>query len=86
MPATCRDTLQQAGVALSLAPGVGGVPVGQATFYAHFRKPLDHRGDRRQDRDSRLINLQEGSAGKAKPYQVRQVLAIVDTYGLEVEP
>lgn len=36
--------------------------------------------------DLPLINLQEGGAGKAKPYQVHQVLAIVDTYGLEVEP
>lgn len=31
-----------------------------------------------------LINLQR-EAGKAKPYQVRQVLAIIDAYHLKVE-
>ena len=49
--------------------------IGSHRIYRHATRP-----------DLPLINLQEGSAGKAKPYQVRQVLAIVDTYGLEVEP
>lgn len=31
-----------------------------------------------------LINIQEAS-GKAKPYQVRQFLAVIDRYGLELE-
>ena len=31
-----------------------------------------------------FINLQEGKSGKAKPYQVEQVLAIVDAHKLEV--
>jgi hypothetical protein len=35
-------------------------------------------------RDVPLVNLQKGSGGKAKPYQVRQVLDLVETYGLEV--
>lgn len=35
-------------------------------------------------RDLPPVNLQEGGAGKAKPYQVRQVLGIVETYSLEV--
>jgi hypothetical protein len=48
---------------------------GSHRIYRHARRP-----------DLPLINLQEGGAGKAKPYQVWQVLAIVDTYGLEVEP
>ena len=30
------------------------------------------------------INIQPAKAGKAKPYQVRQVLAIIDDYDLEV--
>lgn len=32
-----------------------------------------------------LVNLQAGKSGMAKPYQVRQVLDLVDTYGLEVK-
>jgi hypothetical protein len=35
--------------------------------------------------DLPLVNLQEGGAGKAKPYQVRQVLGIIETYGLKVD-
>jgi hypothetical protein len=31
------------------------------------------------------VNLQEGQAGKAKPYQVRQVLGLIDAYKLEVK-
>lgn len=49
--------------------------IGSHRIYRHAKMP-----------DPPLINLQEGRAGKAKPYQVRQVLAIVDAYGLEVEP
>lgn len=36
-------------------------------------------------RDLPLINLQKGEAGKAKPYQVRQVLRILEDYGLRVQ-
>jgi predicted RNA binding protein YcfA (HicA-like mRNA interferase family) len=36
-------------------------------------------------RDLPLINLQAGSGGKAKPYQVKQVLTIAELHGLEVE-
>ena len=32
-----------------------------------------------------LVNLQEGPGGKAKPYQVRQVLSLIETYGLEIK-
>jgi len=32
-----------------------------------------------------LVNLQIGGSGKAKPYQVRQVLGVIDTYKLEVK-
>ena len=35
-------------------------------------------------RDLPIVNLQEGESGKAKPYQVRQVLGIVETHKLEV--
>jgi predicted RNA binding protein YcfA (HicA-like mRNA interferase family) len=35
-------------------------------------------------RDLPIVNLQEGHAGKAKPYQVRQVLGLIDAYKLEV--
>lgn len=31
-----------------------------------------------------FVNLQEGKSGKAKPYQVEQVLALVDAHKLEV--
>jgi hypothetical protein len=31
-----------------------------------------------------FLNLQEGKNGKAKPYQVEQVLALVDAHKLEV--
>ncbi len=34
--------------------------------------------------DLPIVNLQEGESGKAKPYQVRQVLGIVETHKLEV--
>lgn len=32
-----------------------------------------------------LVNLQEGPGGKAKPYQVRQVLTLIETHGLEMQ-
>lgn len=35
--------------------------------------------------DLPIVNLQEGGAGKAKPYQVRQVLAIIDANRLEAD-
>lgn len=30
-----------------------------------------------------IVNVQEGKAGKAKPYQVAQVLALIEQYKLE---
>ncbi|MGQ0570110.1 MAG: type II toxin-antitoxin system HicA family toxin [Armatimonadota bacterium] len=54
--------------------------------YVERRRAGSHRIYRHGTRSELpLINLQEGSAGKAKPYQVRQVLAIVDAYALEVD-
>jgi HicA toxin of bacterial toxin-antitoxin, len=35
--------------------------------------------------DLPLVNLQEGGGSKAKPYQVRQVLGIIETHGLKVD-
>ena len=35
-------------------------------------------------RDAPRLNLQEGRSSSAKPYQVRQVLRIIEDYGLEV--
>lgn len=32
-----------------------------------------------------LVNLQPDKNGKAKPYQVRQILDIVERYGLQIE-
>ena len=31
------------------------------------------------------LNLQPGTDGKAKPYQLRQLVALVERYGLELE-
>jgi predicted RNA binding protein YcfA (HicA-like mRNA interferase family) len=36
-------------------------------------------------RDLPIVNLQEGPAGKAKPYQVRQILGLIDAHKLEVK-
>jgi hypothetical protein len=36
-------------------------------------------------RDLPLVNLQEGQSGKAKPYQVRQVLGLIDAFNLKVQ-
>ena len=48
--------------------------VGSHRIYRHGTRP-----------ELPLVNLQMGGAGKAKPYQVRQVISLVDTYGLEVD-
>lgn len=48
--------------------------VGSHLIYWHPTRP-----------DVPRLNLQRGSSGDAKPYQVRQVLRIVREYGLEVE-
>ncbi len=54
--------------------------------YALDRKRGSHLIYRHQWlRDLPLVNLQEGQAGKAKPYQVRQVLGLIDAYKLEVK-
>jgi predicted RNA binding protein YcfA (HicA-like mRNA interferase family) len=47
--------------------------VGSHEMYAHPRKEIP------------IVNLQPGSSGLAKTYQVRQVLSLVDIYKLEVE-
>ncbi len=36
-------------------------------------------------RDLPMMNLQEGPAGKAKPYQVRQLVGLIDAHKLEVQ-
>ena len=46
-----------------------GKPRQQGTSHAVYKTPW--QGDPR-------VNIQEGEAGKAKPYQVRQVLAAID--------
>jgi hypothetical protein len=48
---------------------------GSHVIYRHATRP-----------DLPLVNRQQGGTGKAKPYQVRQVLALIDTYALEVLP
>lgn len=47
--------------------------VGSHQIFAHARKEIP------------IVNLQPGSNGSAKVYPVEQVLALVDTYNLEVE-
>lgn len=46
-----------------------GKPRQQGTSHAVYKTPW--QGDPR-------VNIQEGDSGKAKPYQVRQVLAAID--------
>ena len=54
--------------------------------YALDRRRGSHRIYRHPSRrDLPLVNLQQGGVGKAKPYQVRQVLGIIETYKLEVD-
>ena len=54
--------------------------------YALDRKRGSHLIYRHSSqRDLPIVNLQEGPAGKAKPYQVRQVLGLIDAYKLEVK-
>jgi hypothetical protein len=54
--------------------------------YALDRKRGSHLIYRHSSRrDLPLVNLQEGQAGKAKPYQVRQVVGLIDAYKLEVK-
>ena len=50
--------------------------------YALDRKRGSHRIYRCEGLPT--INLQEADGGKAKPYQVRQVLAIINEHGIEV--
>ncbi len=54
--------------------------------YVLDRRRGSHRIYRHPSRsDLPLVNLQEGGDGKAKPYQVRQILGIIDTYRLGVD-
>jgi predicted RNA binding protein YcfA (HicA-like mRNA interferase family) len=54
--------------------------------FVERRRAGSHRIYRHGSRqDVPLVNLQAGGTGKAKPYQVRQVLSIIDAYGLEVD-
>lgn len=53
--------------------------------YALDRKHGSHLIYRHSSRrDLPIMNLQEGQAGKAKPYQVRQILGLIDAHKLEV--
>jgi predicted RNA binding protein YcfA (HicA-like mRNA interferase family) len=58
-----------------LVEGVGFVRVRQSGSHAVFQHP---------EHPTELIDLQPGSSGKAKPYQVRQVLDVLDRCKLEV--
>lgn len=55
-----------------------------ALGFSHVRTKGDHMIFAHPDARIPLVNLQP-SNGMAKPYQVRQVLELVDAYGLEVE-
>lgn len=53
--------------------------------YVERRRAGSHRIYRHATRpELPLVNLQGGSSGKAKPYQVRQVLTIIDDFALEI--
>lgn len=49
------------------------------------RQAGSHRIYRHPRPEIPMVNLQQGSGGKAKPYQVRQVITIIDEHGLEVD-
>jgi predicted RNA binding protein YcfA (HicA-like mRNA interferase family) len=54
--------------------------------YVLDRKRGSHRIYRHPSRpDLPLVNLQEGASGKAKPYQVRQILGLIESYELKVD-
>ena len=53
--------------------------------FVERRRAGSHRIYRHSTRpELPLINLRAGPSGKAKPYQVRQVLGIMDAHGVEV--
>lgn len=60
---------------LTLLTGAGFVRVRQSGSHAIYQHPTH---------PTELIDLQPGNAGKAKPYQVRQVLDVLDRCKLEV--
>ena len=43
---------------------------------------LIYNNSKIHDRNDSMLNMQESKDGKAKPYQVRQVLNIIERYGL----
>jgi len=51
--------------------------------YTLERTRGSHHSYRRQDYP--IINLQKSNGGKAKPYQVDQILDILDTTDIEIE-
>ncbi len=59
-----------------LVEHLGFVAKSEATSHRVYRHP--------ERPEIPLINLQRDRSGKAKPYQVRQVRWIVETYELEV--
>ncbi|MCL2779728.1 MAG: type II toxin-antitoxin system HicA family toxin [Polyangiaceae bacterium] len=59
-----------------LLEGLGFVQVRQSGLHMVYQHDA-HRDE--------LVNLQSGGDGKAKPYQVRQVLAIIERCKLEVQ-
>lgn len=68
-----RDVRFEDLVRLVLAVGFQFVrQTGSHAIYQHVEHPAE------------LLNLQESKTGKAKPYQVEQVLAVIDRCKLEV--
>lgn len=58
----------------------------EAVGYVFDRQTGSHRIYRHQlRREVPMVNIQEGKHGDAKPYQVKQVLQIIDAFDLEVD-
>lgn len=55
----------------------------EAIGFVLYRQTGSHRIYRHRRAEVPFVNLQEGSGGTAKPYQVDQVLALVDRHNLE---
>lgn len=54
----------------------------EAVGFAHARTRGSHTLYTHPDHPTLLVNLQSGSDGKAKVYQVKQVLAMIDEHEL----
>ncbi len=55
----------------------------EAIGFVFDRQAGSHQVYRHPRAEVPFINVQEGKAGKAKPYQVEQVLAIIEQHNLE---